>query len=329
MVAIEPISFYSSMTERGPMGEDSAISMRFNDIPISKRVFERFERACRENIEFGPINAEQLRDLMLSSHIHLTGGIDGRRGQSSTKATRNGLDIFQAQSIRRHVIRQYNMFNTHRVENEIGSIIKQYESGCSILDISAVVRLSPFIIFRKMMEQRGPEMHDKLKLLSLGKTRASDIFDERTAKEYEIVKEYDFESCAVQMQMAEMADKRELNFITFMRDGLGIALRTQSELYEEAMASGVHPITPDALFIDPVEINGVRVKWADFKSYCGTPISFLMRSTRQQYKKYCEAFGPGVIVYEHGFVESMPYFAVSARGLRSVIEDGLRRAVLI
>lgn len=325
MATIEPISFYSSALP----GESGGVSMRFNDIPISNRTFKKFERACRENIEFGPIDAEQLRNLMLSSHVRLTGSIKERQGHPPTTASRNGLDIFQAQSIRRHVIRQYNMFNTYRVENEMDSIIKQYDAGHSVLEISSLVRLSPFIIFRKMIEHRGPEMHEKLKLLSLGKTRATDIFDERTAREYEIVKEYDFESSAVQLRMAEMADKRELNFITFMRDELGIALRTQSELYDEAMASGKHPITPDALFIDPVEINGVRVKWADFKSYCGTPISFLLRSTRQQYEKYCRAFGPGVIVYEDGFVESIPYFAVSARGLRSVIENGLRRAVLI
>jgi hypothetical protein len=299
------------------------MSLRFIDQPISRAIFTRFESVCKKNIEFGEIDAEQLLVLLRDARVDLTGASDA-------PSARQGLDIFQAQSIRRHVIRQYNITNSHRVANEMRAIAQKYESGESILTISRAIRLSPYIIFRALMEHlHGAEMRDKINLVSLGKVRAADVFDERTAREYDDVREYDFESVAVQMRMAHAADTRESNFIAFLRDELGIALKTQADLYEAATRAHVQPVTPDALFTSPVVINGVRVHWIDFKAYCGTPISFLARSVRAQHDKYVRAFGPGFIVYEHGFAEPIEYSAVSARALRDIIEKGLTRAILV
>lgn len=331
-------AFYSApfTTSDGKTG----IALRFDDKPISRAIWKRFSRVCQENISFGEIDAEQLLELMHRAKI------DGPL---------KGMDILQAQSLRRHSVRQYNISNTYRIENAIAQIARDYIAGRSILDISAQMKLSPYIIFRRVMDylepkvQRSPNglesaeaiasaaipeterrsgMHDKINLLSLGKARAEDILNARDAEQYGLVREFDFESIAVQLKMAADANRREANFISFLRDDLGIALKTQADLLDEAVKKGVRPITPDALFLSPVQINGHIAHWIDFKSYCGSPIPFLSRSTALQCAKYQDAFGPGFIVYEHGYVEPPTCPSVSARALRDIIDQGTRKAVL-
>lgn len=314
-------TFYSTVLE------DDCVSMQFTDRPISRGIFNRFSRACQNHITFGEIDAEQLRALMKIARVDLVGEIDRT---SQTSGARQGLDIFQAQSIRRHIIRQYNITSTHRVDDNIEKIAEQYQGGKKILEISEERKLSPYIIFRKLMEHlHGSDIREKINIVSLEKARAEDILSARDASEYMSVREFDFESVSVQLRMAAMANARENNFVAFLRDDLGVKLKTQVQLYEEAARDGIQPVTPDALFLSPVEINGTRAHWIDFKSYCGTPIQFLAKSAKAQHDKYVRKFGPGFMVYEHGFVESLPYRAVSARALRDIIEKGIQRGVLL
>lgn len=320
-------SFYSApfTTSDGKPG----IALRFDDKPISRAIWKRFSRVCQENISFGDIDAEQLLALMHRAKIKPL----------------KGMDILQAQSLRRHSVRQYNISNTYRIENAIAKIARDYIAGRSILDISAQMKLSPYIIFRHVMDylesdaaatsgaipdtERRFGMRNKINMLSLGKARAEDILNARDAEQYALVREFDFESIAVQLKMAADANRREANFISFLRDDLGIALKTQADLLEEAVKKGIRPITPDALFLSPVQINGRAAHWIDFKSYCGSSIPFLSRSTALQCAKYQDAFGPGFIVYEHGFVEPPTCPSVSARALRDIIDQGTRKAVLV
>lgn len=291
------------------------ISLQFNDHPISRGIFKRFYAACLNDISFGEIDSAELRELMKRARV-------------------GGLDLLQAQSIRRHAIRQYNITNTHKIEHHIAQIAEAYDQGESILNISEKLKLSPYIIFRHLMfylQSKGQrsEVKDKLNLLSLGKARAEDILDPRDAEQFLSVREFDFESIAVQLKIADVSQRRESNFIEFLRDELGISLKTQQQLFDEASKQEKLPVTPDALFTSPVKINGEEARWIDFKSYCGTPIPFLARNVKLQYDKYLKTFGPGFMVYEHGFVEPVSFPSVSARALRDIIENGVRHTVLV
>lgn len=315
---MDTCSFYSAaVTDGGPV---SMRALRFIDKPIARALYDKFARVCQDDISFGEIDAEQILALLKRAHIALA--------EPGTNAP-GALDIHQAHSIRRHVIRQYNITNTHRIGENIDKIAHQYDDGASVLAISEKLRLSPYVVFRALaIHKLGDGASAKINLIAFGTARASDLLDERMAREYETVREYDYESAAVQMRAARDADLRESNFIKFLRDDLKIKLKTQTELFEEAKRENIHPVTPDALFIDPVKINGARAYWVDFKSYCGTPVPFLSRSTKAQHDKYCARFGPGAIIYEDGFVAGLPYHAVSARALRDVIEKYVAHPVL-
>lgn len=311
-------TFYSApFSIASPSKEEiHGMSLRFDDIPISRGIFRRFMNACLDDISFGEITGAELHELMKKA------GVEGK------------MDIMQAQSIRRHSIRQYNITNTFRVQNSIADIARDYEGGRGLLEISARLRLSPFIIFRHLMnhlEEVGARsgMRNKLELLSLGRVRPEDVLTPRDAEQYLAVREFDFESVSVQMKIAEISGRKEANFIAFLRDDLGIQLKTQEQLFAEATREGVRPVTPDALFLSPVEINGRPARWIDFKSYCGSPVPFLARSTAAQCKKYEATYGPGFMVYEYGFVEPAICPSVSARALQDIIDNGTKHAILV
>lgn len=290
-------------------GSRDTFYLRFIDNPIRSRTYSRFARACEEHIDFGTISGEKLRELLRESK------------------TEGEINVFQADSIRRHIIRQYNITNAWRVGNEIGEIAREYDEGRSVIDIANARKLSPYAVFKGIMLSRARDRDEQTRALnllrdiSLGKVGApSDVYNARDAEQYELARDYDFESAAVQARMAAEADRREHNFVDILRN-IGIRLSTQSDLVKLAQESGEHPITPDVLFHSTVYVNGVRAYWMDFKSYCGSHVPFLVRSTREQSRKYTRAFGTGFIVYEYGHVDAMPFKCVSAFALREIIES--------
>jgi len=301
------------------VGARDTFYLRFIDDPIPSRAYRRFAQVCENNIEFGIINGARLRELLREAHAE------------------REINIFQADSIRRHIIRQYNISNAWRVDNEMDEIMREYDSGKSVIDLSVAHKLSPYSIFKGIMlaQCTTSREHDNeslrasararalgiLRDLSLGKIGApSDVYNARDAAQYELARDYDFESAAVQMRMAAEADAREHNFIDILRN-IGIRLSTQADLVKLAQESGEHPITPDVLFHSTVYVNGTRAYWLDFKSYCGSLVPFLVKSTSAQSRKYTLAFGNGFIVYEYGYVDSIPFKCASAFALREIIES--------
>jgi len=294
--------FAASFVDKGRDG----FALKFIDREIPRIMATRFANIVREKIEFGEINGNQLQMITDRAGIELD--VD--------------MDVFQAQSLFRHLVCQYNIDNKPRAKAAAREMARDYAAGIDIMEISRKMRLSPYIIFNHVV----PLSIDVRRALSLGTIRASDVMSRRDADQYDIASQYDFESVAVQMRMAEQADMREANFVRILRS-LGIQLKTQVELFDEARKAGTHPITPDVLFIDPVLINGKRAYWMDFKSYCGSDVYYIDSGVRAQSKKYTEAFGPGVIAYEHGYVSGRSYWACSVRALRPEIEKGVTEII--
>lgn len=95
-------------------------------------------------------------------------------------------------------------------------------------------------------------------------------------------------------------------FVEWLRES-GVKLKTENELREEQKAdSGKASLTPDALFEEPVFINGEQISWIDFKNYCGVNAPYLLKSNLSQAKKYWEEWGTGAICYRHGFIDNLP-----------------------
>lgn len=92
---------------------------------------------------------------------------------------------------------------------------------------------------------------------------------------------------------AKKAERKEL------KDNNKIMSKDENEAYAKAIAL---PITPDVLFNEPANIAGKTCYWLEYKCYFGfTKDAFVAKKIRMQVKKYAERFGPGGLVFRHGY----------------------------
>jgi len=85
----------------------------------------------------------------------------------------------------------------------------------------------------------------------------------------------------------------------------GVSLLTEQQQKREWRKSDKSEslLTPDVLFSDPVQINGQKVKWVDFKNYfVSQRDSFMFKKLKQRCEKYTQRFGSGAIMCR-GFEE--------------------------
>jgi hypothetical protein len=305
-------------TVRVRVDKDGTRELSFVDDPIPRAIYNRFANTCVETMNFLPIDANDLRQLMVRARLM----------KRDDNWNNSALDIFQAQSIRRNVTHQYLISNAYIVKSHLPDIVREYDANVSAIDIAHKWKHSPYFVFRHIIYIKyGNSGKADLARISRGEIKASDAFNARDAHEYDTVEPFDYESAAVCDNIGIMANAREKQFIALLRE-CGIDLMTQADLLARAAAEHTHPITPDALFTTKVKINGIMSAWVDFKAYFGAPLPYLMRSTIEQEAKYRTAFGPGFIAYEHGYVANLPYPAISVRGLRNKIEENVTSSVL-
>lgn len=73
---------------------------------------------------------------------------------------------------------------------------------------------------------------------------------------------------------------------------------------EEALRSKGYHKTPDALLAVPIAVKGKLVTWIDSKATFGDLRSHRLQS-KEQYEMYINRFGPGLVIYWHGYVSDV------------------------
>lgn len=301
------------------VNSDKSRELTFVDEPVPRSIYNRFAKECLRSMSFLPIDAQDLRQIMVRANL---------MAQDAPWDDRVPLDIFQAQSIRRHVTHQYLISRAFLIKNAIREIVAEYDAGSSAISIARKFVHSPYFVFRHIIIAKyGSEGKEHLAQLSRGTIAAREVFNERDAREFAECEPYDYESVSVMEKIAKAADDREHAFIELLRE-CGVTFLTQAELLARAELEGKRPVTPDVLFTSKVSINGERAYWIDFKSYFGAPVPYIVRSAKEQYDRYVSVYGAGFIAYEHGFTAGLPYPAISLRGMRDQIEKNVTPAIL-
>jgi hypothetical protein len=72
----------------------------------------------------------------------------------------------------------------------------------------------------------------------------------------------------------------------------------------EDQLKGQHTKTPDALLSKPIQTNGMSIHWIESKASFGDEVE-IRKNTKRQLRAYTELFGPGMVVYWFGFIESV------------------------
>lgn len=218
------------------------------------------------------------------------------------------ISLDQAMSIHHLVLKDKIIKGYGRMNSQIGRIAAEYNDGADICALSVKWDFPPMNLLRGIFLHNGKPASDMYNLFSeadkFGRFDTS-MLSGRDLAQFKRAVKRDAYATFNQERVTRLAAENEAKFVDYFR-GLGIALRTQEDLVEHQTAiHGRAVITPDILFEDMVYINGVLVKWIEFKSYCQTDVDFIYESNLRQLSKYAAKWGIGAMCYQLGLVESI------------------------
>ena len=215
----------------------------------------------------------------------------------------SNITVEQAISIRNIVIKDKIIKNYQRMNSKVREIAEQYDEGAHILDLSDKYDFPPLNLLRGIFLHNG---YDSSKVYAVFADKEDPTFlQSHDLKQYRAAVLNDAEATFNQKQIAKVALDNETKIIQYFRD-CGIGLKTQDDLVKEQMQEHGRAVsTPDILFTSTVHINGVEVKWIDYKDYCATPTKFLFKSNSEQAAKYNKKFGTGALCYRLGVVNGV------------------------
>lgn len=255
--------------------------------PISPRVYAGLmayiqkTMDCRDN----PVIFAELRNESLEAFRVALNNINAKAARP--------ISLEEALSIRHAAILTKSAQCERRFDAGITAISKMYESGHDIVSLSNIYRCPPVMLLEKILA---------VKKVLLTEFTDHSILNDRDSKSLADAALYDDNNYTNKKKRRTEAAENEEKFVNWMRS-TGARFKTQEDLVEEQTEEFGGPVaTPDILFMEAVSINGVSVKWVEFKDYTGVPDGVLYKSNIRQVKKYTDKWGAGAIVYRQSFV---------------------------
>ena len=221
---------------------------------------------------------------------------DERVDQIAVLAEGYKMTLEQALSLRSALLQQKTVYGHGRLRSQGKNMLRLYNEGVSVVDLSTRFDFPPMNIFRIILtEMRWSKSKIKESL------RQPSKLSKRERTEFEAAEAADRVSNVDQGESQERADLFEDILADWFEDQ-GVRLRRQPEMVKEQKHDLGRPVrTPDILFLDHVEINGKPVAWIDAKHFYGADVDFQRKKMAKQMTRYIEEWGSGAVVYRHGF----------------------------
>jgi hypothetical protein len=190
-------------------------------------------------------------------------------------------------------------------------LIDDYRQKISIKRLSKKYGLSPMTIMRYILETK---YLTKIKNI-IADNLISDDFDK---KQLDIATKSDIynqiEQSEQSFEAAEFEKKIE-QILSFHN----IKFQTQEELTaEQIKLHGKAINTPDFLVKSDLIINNHQIKWIDAKNFYGSNVNFVKKKIQKQIIKYINTYGPGLIVFKHGFNSDLTFDQTLIMSIESV-----------
>ncbi|HJL96944.1 MAG TPA: TPD domain-containing protein [Candidatus Poseidoniaceae archaeon] len=210
------------------------------------------------------------------------------------------MTLEQALSLRSALLQQKTVYGHGRLRSQGGKMLRLYNEGVSVVDLSTRFDFPPMNIFRIILtEMRWSKSKIKESL------RQPSRLSKREREEFEAAEAADRVSNVDQGESQERADLFE-DILADWFEEQGVRLRRQPEMVKEQKQDLGRPVrTPDLLFLDHVEINGKPVAWIDAKHFYGADVDFQRKKMAKQMARYIEEWGSGAVVYRHGFSQNL------------------------
>lgn len=197
-------------------------------------------------------------------------------------------------SIRANLMRSHMIINHKKVVSYGPNIIKDYNNGMGVLELSTKYDGSPLNILRLVFDFKY-----KKKLTQL--IKGNKILSSRDTTQLDIAISNDLYALINQDKILKKSTEFELK-IQEILDKLGVHYKTQEQLAQEQLEeSDKVTNTPDFLILDDLWINEQKINWIDAKNFYGLNTQYVKKRIKHQTKKYLDAWGSGSIIFSLGF----------------------------
>jgi len=180
----------------------------------------------------------------------------------------------------------------HRLEKYSKYIIDNYHN-MSILALCSKLNLSPMTLLRFILEHN---YKSKLKyLIANNKLNTYDKKQLEIASANDIYANLDntgqlIEAIKFEKLIEEYLIEHDVKYLT--QNQLDI---NQIKIYGHSIS------TPDFQINSDLIINNQQINWIDAKNFYGANSNFIINKINKQIKKYIINYGPGCIIFNHGF----------------------------
>ncbi|MGA1820909.1 MAG: TPD domain-containing protein [Thermoplasmatota archaeon] len=183
----------------------------------------------------------------------------------------------------------------HKVKNKADKLTKEWRSGKSFLKIAEEIDYPPvmaaYIIVTNM--EYGKKSFRKML------NHPEKIKNQRMRKEIEKVRIkdpiYSPEGYEVQRKRGEWGEER----LRVWLDENGVEYEREEDL------RSLGGKTPDFLLKEPVYFRGEKIVWIESKASFGDQRE-VRKNLSKQLESYLEIFGPGMVIYWFGILDSLP-----------------------
>lgn len=183
----------------------------------------------------------------------------------------------------------------YRVKSKADKLEREWKSGKSFLQISREQNFPPVMTAFVILTNNRMGRKTFRKLLR----NQNKIKDRRLAKEIEEIKRFDHiyspRGYEIQRERGEWGEKRIKKWL----DERGIKYKREDDLRKRGGK------TPDFLLEKPIYFRGEKVVWIESKATFADDKEFKKNLTKQL-SSYMEIFGPGMVIYWFGMVDTIP-----------------------
>ena len=201
-------------------------------------------------------------------------------------------------SIKSSYMKNYIIKN-YFILNKNSKIILKNFSKDGVLKLSAQFNLSPMSIIRFVFDH---VYHKNIKELITSNKLS--IYNQ---EQYKLAEQNDIYVTLNQSTQQEQSILFEKQIEAFLIKN-NVEYKTQEQLTQEQIVKFGKAInTPDFLIISEFIINTKKINWIDAKNFYGSNIEFIISKIKKQIKKYLESYGPGCIIFKHGFNSKLTF----------------------
>jgi hypothetical protein len=197
------------------------------------------------------------------------------------------LNVIYTQKTVRDITKRF-----YRVKNQASRILREWQRGDSMLNISRRWEFSPIMTGLFIFQEQGKSKKQFWKCVR----NPEQIRDKRLRCEIVEITEADY-------VYSPWASDKQYERGLWGESLLGEWLDRQNLCYRtERDLRGEFPKTPDCLFDKPVKLNGWEINWIESKASFGDNVE-IKKNIKKQLRPYVDLFGQGLVVYWFGYIE--------------------------